>query len=93
MKDLRNLFVGMRAAGTVAVIILCFHVEWRFIHGNLSNALNLLVQLYVIASVLILPLFWLLFAITLFGHFGARAVQKRRDRPAAEDSEGFRPRA
>ncbi len=77
MKNPRNLFVVMRAVGLAAICILFFYVEWRFIHGNLSNALNLLIQVFVIGSTLLLPLFWLLLAVALIGHFGKRRIDKR----------------
>ena len=77
MKNLRTLFAAMRAAGLIAIAALFLYVEWRFIHGNLANALNLLIQVFVIASTLLLPLFWLLLGVTLIGHFGKRRIEKR----------------
>lgn len=77
MRNLMSLFIAMRIAGLLAIGALFLYVEWRFIHGNLSNALNLLVQLYVVGSVLLLPLFWVLLAVTLVGHFGKRRIDRK----------------
>ena len=85
MRKLLSLFVTMRIAGLLAILALFLFVEWRFIHGNLSNALNLLVQFFVVGSVLLLPLFWVLLAITLVSHFGKRRIEKRMEGPVTEE--------
>ncbi|NQU09002.1 MAG: hypothetical protein HQ583_10590 [Candidatus Abyssubacteria bacterium] len=85
MRNLLSLFITMRIAGLLAIGALFLFVEWRFIHGNLSNALNLLVQLFVVGSVFLLPLFWVLLAVTLVGHFGKRRIEKRVEEPVTEE--------
>lgn len=85
MRNLLSLFITMRIAGLLAIGALFLFVEWRFIHGNLSNALNLLIQLFVIGSVFLLPLFWVLLAVTLVGHFGKRRIEKRVEEPVTEE--------
>jgi len=90
MQAARNFFVVLRASGAIAILVLFLYVEWRFIHGNFANAFNAFVQLFVIGSVLILPLFWFLVVITLAGHFGERITHNRLNRPSRKDSESFR---
>jgi hypothetical protein len=67
----------MQVTGLGAIAILFLYVEWRFIHGDLSNALNPLVQFFVVGSVLILPLFWILLCVTIAGYVTKRIMNKR----------------
>ncbi len=76
-KFFRGLFAVLRVAGLIGIVVLFLHVEWRFVHGNFANFFKPLVQLFVIGSCLILPLFWLLVGITLASHFGNAVVRKR----------------
>jgi chromate transport protein ChrA len=84
MKILKSLFLLMHMSGLVAIAALFIHVEWRFIHGNLSNALNPLVQLFVVGSMLILPLFWVLLCITVAGYVGKRIIRKKTMQTVAD---------
>lgn len=85
MKVLRGLFVSIHVVGLIAIVVLFLYVEWRFIHGNLSNALNPLVQLFVVGSVFILPPFWLLVCVTVAGYAGKRIIKKKIARSPLEE--------
>jgi len=85
MRILKNLFPLMHACGLSAIAVLFLYVEWRFIHGNLSNALNPLVQLFVVGSMFILPLFWVLLCITVAGYVGKRIIRKKTSRSGADE--------
>jgi hypothetical protein len=81
-----NVFLSAALWGSAAAILFLFvHVEWRFIHGNLANALNPLVQLFVLGSMLILPLFWLLLAAAVVCCLARRSIRKRISSPAMPD--------
>jgi cell division protein FtsX len=75
-KFLRGLFAALRGAGLIGIVVLFLHVEWRFVHGNFYNFFKPLVQLFVVGSCFILPLFWILVGITVASHFGMRAMRK-----------------
>ena len=91
MRILQGLFFLMRAFGLAAIAVLFLYVEWRFIHGNLANALNPLVQLYVVGSMLILPLFWILLCITVAGYAGRRIMRKKTGESMQADSSNANP--
>lgn len=75
-KFLKGLFTALRGAGLIGIVVLFLYVEWRFVHGNFANFFKPLVQLFVVGSCLILPLFWILVGITVASHFAMRAMRK-----------------
>ena len=77
MKNMRTVFRVMRTGGLLAILALFLYVEWRFIHGNLANALVPLIQLFAVGSVFLLPIYWVLLAITLIGWIGGRRMDKK----------------
>ena len=85
MRILKNLFTVLLAAGLAGIVALFLHVEWMFVHGSLENFFKPLVQLYVLGSMLILPLFWILFAVLIVGFFGRRVIRKRMDITVGEE--------
>jgi len=84
MISLKNLFTVLLGAGLAGIVTLFLHVEWMFVHGSFANFFKPLVQLFVLGSMLILPLFWVLLAILVVGYFGRRVVGKRMDRTVEE---------
>jgi uncharacterized membrane protein len=84
MKALKNLFTILFGAGLVGIVALFLHVEWMFVNGSFANFFKPLVQVFVVGSMLILPLFWVLLAIFVLGYFGRRAIRKRMDRTVVE---------
>jgi len=84
MRALKNLFTVLFGSGLVGIVILFLHVEWMFIHGSFANFFHPLVQLYVLGSTLILPLFWVLLAILVVGYFGRRVIRKCMERTVEE---------
>lgn len=85
MKILHGLLASMQVVGLITMGILFLYVEWRFIHGNPANALNPLVQLFVVGSVLILPPFWLVLCITVAGYAGKRIIRRKMVAAALEE--------
>ena len=83
MATLQRIFGVLRTAAFFGIIILLLYVEYRFVHGNFSNAFNPLVQLFVVGSTVLLPLFWILLVIALGAHFGKRIIRRRLARLAA----------
>jgi len=84
MRALKSLFTVLLGAGLVGIVTLFLYVEWMFVHGSFANFFKPLVQLFVLGSMLILPLFWVLLAILVVGYFGRRVIRKRLDRTVEE---------
>ncbi len=84
MRALKSLFTVLLGAGLVGIVTLFLRVEWMFVHGSFSSFFKPLIQLFVLGSMLILPLFWILLAILVVGYFGRRVIRKRMDRTVEE---------
>ena len=77
MSNLRTLFRILRIAGLVAILALLLRSEWRFVHGHLPHILNLKIQFFAVASLLLVPVFWALLVITIGSFIGKWIIEKR----------------
>jgi len=85
MAVLQRIFGVVRALTLLGIVGLLLYTEYQFVHGNIANFFNPLVQLYVVGSALYLPVFRTLCVVALIAHFGKRTIQKRLARQAAEE--------
>ncbi len=88
MKKLQVLFTALRAGGLIGILLLFIRVEYMFVHANISYLVNPLIQFFAVASMLILPLCWILIGAAFVGHFGRRAMKKRIEQAAGEVETG-----
>ncbi len=88
MRNLLSLFVAMRIAGLLGILAFFIFIEWRFIHGGRADGgSRLMQQLFAVVTMLMLPHFWILLAVTLVGHFGKRRIEKRLEQPVTEEKQ------
>lgn len=86
MSNLRTVFRIIRIVGLLAILAFFIFIEWRFIHGGRADGgSRLMQQLLAVVTMLLLPHFWILLAITLVGHFGKRRIEKRLEQPVTEE--------
>ncbi len=85
MSNKRTLFRIIRAVGLLGLLAFFIFIEWRFIHGGRADGgSRLMQQLFAVVTMLMLPHFWILLAITLVGHFGKRRIDKRAAKGSQE---------
>lgn len=85
MSNLRTVFRIVRIVGLLAILALFLRSEWRFVSGHLPHILSLRIQFYAIASLLLIPVFWALFVVTLGSHVGKWIVERRMKKAEAEE--------
>ena len=83
MSNQRTLYRIIRAVGLLAFLALFLRSEWMFINGNLSSALIWRIQVYAIASILLVPFGWVPLVLIIVGHVGKWRID-RRIKKAAE---------
>ncbi len=83
MSKLRTLFRILRIVGLVAILALLLRSEWQFIHGHLPHILNLKIQFFAVASLLLVPVFWALLVITIVSHIGKLMIDKQMQKAEA----------
>jgi len=69
--------------GLVAILALLLRSEWQFIHGHLPHILNLKIQFFAVASLLLVPVFWALLVITIVSHIGKLMIDKQMQKAEA----------
>ena len=84
MPNLRTLFRVLSIAGLLAILAMVLRSEWMFIHGHLPHILNPKIHLFAIGSVLLIPIYYVLLAVTLVGWIGGRMMDKKA-KAAAEN--------
>ena len=84
MPNLRTLFRVLKIAGLVAIFAMVLRSEWMFMHGDPAHILNLKIHLFAIGSVLLIPIYYVVLAITLVGWIGGRRMDKKAAAPVEE---------
>lgn len=88
MSDKRTLFRIIRSVGLLGLLAFFIFIEWRVVLGGRGGEGSwLMQQLVAVVSMLMLPYFWILLALTLVGHFGKRRIDKRAAKAEAEEAE------
>ena len=79
MKALQGLFGLLYGAGFIGNGLLFLYVEWGYLRQNFLQMLNPLLHLQVVVTLVTMPLFWILTAVTFLGYFAIVGVQKHID--------------
>ena len=79
MKALQGLFGILYGAGFIGNGFLFIYVEWSYIRKDFLELFNPILQLKVLLTLVTMPLFWILTAITVLGYFAMAGVQKHID--------------
>jgi len=77
MKILQGLFRFMWMIGFIGNGILFMYIEWMYIRQNFFNIINPLIYPQVMITLLTTPLFWILLAIAISGHFGVTKLETK----------------
>ena len=86
MTNKQTLFRIIRGVGLLGILAFFIFIEWRVIHGGRAGGGGwLMQQLVAVVSMLLLPYFWAMLALTLVGHFGKRKIDKRAAKAEAEE--------
>lgn len=76
MKVLQGLFGLLYGAGFIGNGLLFLYVEWSYLRQSFLQFLNPLLHLQVLLTLVTMPLFWILTAVTVLGYFAMVGVQK-----------------
>ena len=79
MKALAWLFGLMYGAGFIANGLLFLFVEWSYLRESFIQMFNPFLHFQVLVTLITMPLFWLLTAVTVVGYFAMAGVQKHID--------------
>ncbi len=79
MKALQGLFGLLSLAGVIGNGLLFSYVEWSYLRQSFLQVFNPLLHLYVVLTLVMMPLFWILTTVTVCGYFAMAGVQKHID--------------
>ena len=79
MKALQSLFGLLYGAGFIGNGLLFLYVEWSYMRQSFLQVFNPLLHLQVVLTLVTMPLFWILTAVTVVGYFAMAGVQKHID--------------
>jgi cytochrome b561 len=77
MPNLRTLFRVLKIAGLIVIAAMVLRSEWMFMHGHPPHILNPKIHFFAVASVLLIPIYYVVLAVTLVGWIGGRRMDKK----------------